>query len=131
MRITWFHNQRSKQPLLLQQQPQSHKLASQLSKRWDIETYGLDCDVTGYSKDKQRAIKTLQQTTRFTGENYEVGFLWQKEDVMLPNNFYSDMRQLRSLKRRLQKDDILQKSNQETSDTDFKAGYISKVDQKN
>ena len=105
------------------------KLASQLSKWCDIESYASNRDVTGYSKDEQRAIRTLEQTTRFTGERYEVGLLWQEEEVKLTNNFYSAMGQLKSLERRLQKDDMLQKRYQETIDTDVKAGYVHKVQQ--
>ena len=105
------------------------KLASQLSKCWDIESYASNCDVTGHSTDEHRAIKTLEQTTRFTGERYEVGLLWREDEVKLPNNFYSAMGQLKSLERRLQKDDILRKRYQETSDTDVKAGYVRKVQQ--
>ena len=49
---------------------------------------------------------------------------WMK----LPNNSYSAMGQLKSLERRLQKD-TLQKSYQETNDTDLKAGFVRKVEQ--
>ena len=51
-------------------------LAKQLSKWWDIESYASNCDVIRHSKEEQRAIKTLEQTTRFNGERYEVGLLW-------------------------------------------------------
>ena len=105
------------------------KLASQLSKCWDIETYASNCDVTGHSKDEQRAIKTLEQTTRFTGETYEVGHLLREQDVKLPNNFYTAMGQDNFLERRLHKDDMLQKLYVETIDTDVKAGYVRKFKQ--
>ena len=85
------------------------KLANQLSKWWDIESYASKCDVTGHSKDEKREMKTLEQTTRFNGERYEVGLLWREEEVKLPNNFYSAMGQLNSLERRLQKDETLRK----------------------
>ena len=104
------------------------KLANQLSNWWDIESYASNCDFTGHSKEEQRAIKTLQQTTRFNGERYEVGLLWREEEVKLPNN-YSAMGQLKSLERRLQKDETLRKRYQETIDTDVNAGYVRKVDQ--
>ena len=81
------------------------KLAIQLSKWWDIESYASNCDVTGHSKDEQRAIKTLEQMIGFNGERYEVGLLRREEEVKLPNNFYSAMGQLKSLERRLQKDE--------------------------
>ena len=105
------------------------KLPNQLSKRWDIESYASKCDVTCHSKDEQREIKTLEQTTRFNGERYEVGLLWQEDEVKLPNNFYSAIGQLKSLERRLQKDETLRKRYQETIDTDVNAGYFRKVDQ--
>ena len=108
------------------------KLANQLSKWWDIKSYASNCDTTSHSKEEQRAIKTLEQTTRFNGERYEVGLLWREEEVRLPNNFYSAMGQLKSLERRLQKDETLPKRSkryQETMDTDVNAGYVRKVDQ--
>ena len=40
--------------------------------------------MSSHSEDEQRAIKTLEQTTRFTGERYEVGLLWREEEVKLP-----------------------------------------------
>ena len=104
------------------------KLASQLSKWWDIELYASNCDVTGHSKYERRAIKTLEQTTRFTAEKYEVGLLRREEEVKLPNNFYSAMAQLKSLERSLQKDDLLRKRYQESIDTDVNAGYVRRVE---
>ena len=60
---------------LAQQQLSEDKLASQLSKWWDIES---NCNVVGHSKDEQRTINTLEQTTRFTGENTKLDFYGQK-----------------------------------------------------
>ena len=100
------------------------KLANQLSKWWDIESYASNCEVTGHSKEEQRAIKT-----RFNGERFEVGLQWREDEVKLPINFYSAMGQLKSLERRLQKDETLKKRYQETIHTDVNAGYIRKVDQ--
>ena len=76
------------------------KLANHLSKCWDIESYASNCDVTGHSREEKRAIKTLEQTTRFNGKRNEVGLLWREEEVKLPKNFYSAMGQLESLERR-------------------------------
>ena len=64
-------------------------LANQLSKWWDIESYALIFDFTGHSKDEQRAIKTMEQTTQSTGERYEIGLKWRDDQVKLPNIFYS------------------------------------------
>ena len=95
----------------------------------DIESYASNCDVTGNSKEEERAIKTLEQRTRFNGERYEVGLLWREDEVNLPNTFYSSMGQLKSLEQRLQKDETLQKRCQKIIDTDVNAGYVRKVDQ--
>ena len=105
------------------------KLASQLSRWWDIESYASNCDVTGQSKDERRAIDTLKETTRFNGERYEVGLLWREDDVKLPNNFFSAMGQMKSLERRFQKDEALKNRYQDTIDTDVNAGYVRKVEQ--
>ena len=81
------------------------KSASRLSKWWDIESYASNCNVNGHSKDEQRAIKTFEQSTRFTGgprwrENdncgakmttYEIGQLWHENEIQLTNNFNSAM----------------------------------------
>ena len=104
------------------------KLANQLSKWWDVESYASNCDVTVHSKEEQRAIKTLEQT-RFNGERYEVGLLWQEDEVKLPHNFYSAMGLINSLERRLQKQETLKKRYQETIDTDVNAGNVRKIGQ--
>ena len=105
------------------------KLANQLSKWWDIESYYSNCDVTGHSKEEQRASKTFEQATRTNGERQEVGLLWREDEVKLPNNFYSAMGQLKSLKWHLQKDETQKKHYIEAFDTDVDAGYVRKVQQ--
>ena len=105
------------------------KLANQLKKWWYIDSYASNCDVTGHSKDEQRAIKTLEQTTRFNGERYEIGLLCRENEVKLPNNSYSAMGQLKSLERRLQKNETVRKRYQEIIDADFNARHVRKVDQ--
>ena len=103
-------------------------LVSQLSRWWDIKPSASNCDDIGRSKNEQRAIKTLQQTTRFTGEWYEVVLLWWEDEVKIPKNFYSAMVRLKFLEGRLQKDDLLQKRHQETIETDNKAGYVCEIE---
>ena len=36
-------------------------LANQLTKLWYVESYDSNCDVSGHSRDEQRAIKKLEQ----------------------------------------------------------------------
>ena len=59
------------------------KLANLLSKCWDIESYASNCKFTIHSKDEHREKKTLEQTTRFTGERHEVMELSRKSEKSL------------------------------------------------
>ena len=108
---------------------EDEKLANQLNKWWDIETYASNYDGTGHSKEDQRAVRTLQHTTQFYGERYEAEVLWLEDVAMLAKNCYSAMGQLKSLKRRLPKDETLKKRFDETFDTDVNVGYVCKIDQ--
>ena len=54
------------------------KLANDLSKMWDIASYGSISDVIGHSKNEQRAIKKLVQTTRFTVKDTKLGSSGEK-----------------------------------------------------
>ena len=44
-----------------------------------MESYASNWDVTGHSKDELRAIKTLEQTTRITGEIFEVASVARRQ----------------------------------------------------
>ena len=43
-------------------------LAEQIKTWWDIESYASRCDVSGRSKDDEKALQMLEQTTKFDGE---------------------------------------------------------------
>lgn len=51
------------------------QLSEQVKKWWDIESYASNCNVSGRSKDDQRAQSILQETVRYNGQRYEVGLL--------------------------------------------------------
>ena len=106
--------QRSKQKLLLQHKTQYQRTSCQPSRVSGGTPNSTPQTVSGHSKDKQRAIKELGRKTRVTREWYEVGLLWLEDEVKLPNNFYAAMVQLKSLERRLQKQDTLLKHYQKT-----------------
>ena len=52
--------------------------AGQLSKWWDIKSYASSWDITGHSKDKQRAIKTLEQTFDSPVEDTKLDFYGER-----------------------------------------------------
>ena len=51
------------------------KVAENIQSWWDIETYASKINFVSQSKNEQQAQKFLENTTKFTGERYEVGML--------------------------------------------------------
>ena len=80
------------------------KVAENIQSWWDIETYASKINVVSQSKKEQQTQRFLESTTKFTGERYEVGMLWNETESNLPNNYSSALVQLYSLERRFQRD---------------------------
>ena len=99
-------------------------LAEQIKTWWDIESYASRCDVSGRSKDDEKALQMLKQTTKFDGERYEVGLLWKRRDPFLPNNYSSALSQTKSLDFRLEKKPELKKLYQDTIKVDVEKGFV-------
>ena len=78
-------------------------LAEQIKTWWGIESYASRGDVSGRSKEDEKALQMLEQNTKFDGERYEVGLLWKRKDPFLPNNYSSALSQMKSLEYRLEK----------------------------
>ena len=70
------------------------------------------------SKKEQQAQKFLESTTKFTGERYEVGMLWNESEPSLPKKYGSALGQLYSLEQRFQRDPNLKDLYQQSIDTD-------------
>ena len=99
-------------------------LAEQIKTWWDIESYASRCDVSGRSKDDKKALLMLEQTTKFDGERYEVGFLWKRNDPFLPNNYSSALSQMKSLEYRLEKKPELKKLYRDSIKVDVEKGFV-------
>ena len=59
-----------------------------------------------YTENNLAAIRILENTIHHTGENYEIGLPW-KNETQLQNNYYLARNQLKSLDRRLAKNNDL------------------------
>ena len=70
------------------------KVAENLHKLWDIETYEYKINVVCQSKKELEPQKTLESTMKFTGERYEVGMLWSEPVPNLQSRFNSALVQL-------------------------------------
>ena len=99
-------------------------LAEQIKTWWDIESYASRCDVSGRSKDDEKALQMLEQTTKFDGERYEVGLLWKRRNPFLPNNYSSALNQMKSLEYRLERQPELKKLYQDTIKVDVEKGFV-------
>ena len=97
-------------------------LANQMKTWWSMESYASNCSASGWSKEDDKALEMLKATTKFDGERYEVGHLWKKAKPHLPNNYSSAVSQLKSLERRLEKDENLKQRHKETIDVDVQKG---------
>ena len=89
-----------------------------------MESYASNCSVTGRSKEDERALEMLKATTKFDGERYEVGLLWENAKPHLPNNYSSAVSQLKSLEHRLEMDENLKQRYKETIDVDVQKGFV-------
>ena len=99
-------------------------LAEQIKTWWDIESYASRCDVSGRSKEDEKALQMLEQTTKFDGERYEVGLLWKRNDPFLPNNYSSALSQMKLLEYRLEKKPELKKLYQDSIKVDVEKGFV-------
>ena len=97
-------------------------LAEEIKTWWDIESYASHCDVSGKSNDDKKALQMLEQTAKCDGERYEVGLLWKRKDLFLPNNFSSALSQMKSLEYRLEKKPELKKLYQDYIKVDVEKG---------
>ena len=100
------------------------KVAEIIQSWWDIETYASKKNVVSQSKGEQQAQKFLENTTKFTGERYEVGMLWSQPEPNLSNNYGSALDQLYSLERRFQRHPNLKELHQQSIDTDVEKGFV-------
>ena len=97
-------------------------LADQVKIWWSMESYASNCSASGRSKEDDKALEMLNATTKFDGERNEVGLLWKNAKSHLPNNYSSAVSQLKSLERRLEKDENLKQRYKETIDVDVQRG---------
>ena len=75
-------------------------LAEQLKSWYDMESYGAVKEVEPRSSSDRRAVEILEKTTFNDGKRYQVGMLWSKDDLHLPNNYYSALVQLKFLEKK-------------------------------
>ena len=103
------------------------ELACQIKRWYEIESYGAYKQVDSRSAEDKRMAKILDSSTVHDGSRYAVGMLWAEESIMLPDNYYSSLVQLKSLEKRLAKDPHLRDQYSKTIEDDMSKGYVIQV----
>ena len=117
--------------ILLQQQPHLRKTnlkASWVSGKISILTLRIAILPIIWEINRENSRHWSKQLGS-SGEILEVGLLWRKDKVKFSRNFYSAMGQIKSLERRLHKDQTVRGRYQEIFDTDVKARFVCKIEQ--
>ena len=83
---------------------QDFELASHVKYRYDMESYSALKQVDPQSTSDAGAHDVFENTTVHNGKRYDVGMLWAEDNIELPNNYFPALVQLKSLEKRLGKD---------------------------
>ena len=79
------------------------------------------------AEDDTHDMDILESTTSRDGVRNHVGMLWVDKISTLPNNVYSSLAQLKSLKKRLKNDPILNERYPKTITDDLDKEYVRVV----
>ena len=104
-----------------------NEFASQVKSWYDIESFGANKQVDSKSAADARAHKILEINTIHNGLRYDVGMLWAADNTRLQNNCFSSLVQLKSLEKRLAKDEDLREKYTNTIREDLNKGYVIEV----
>ena len=106
---------------------QDFELASQVKSWYDMVSYGALEQVDPRSAGDARALDVLEKTTVHNGKGYDVGMLWAEDNIELLNNYFTPLVQLKSLEKRLTKDQTLRETFSNTIKADLDKGYVVRV----
>ena len=106
---------------------QDFELVSQVKSWYDMEWYGARKQVDPRSTSDAHALDILENTTVHNGKGYDVRMLWAEGNFELPNNYFSRLVQLKSLEKRIMKDQPLREKYSNTIKEDLDKGYVVKV----
>ena len=89
-----------------------------------MKSYGAIKQVHPRSASDARALDIRENTTVHNGKKYDFGMLWAEDNIKLPNNYFSALVQLRSLEKRLTKNQSLREKYSNTIKEDLYKGYV-------
>ena len=104
-----------------------NELASQVKSWYEIESFGANKQVDSRSPAVPGAHEIVESTTFQIGLSYNVGMLWAADNTKLPINYFSALVQLKSLEKRLAKDEDFREKHTSTVKEDLNMGYVIEV----
>ena len=104
-----------------------NELVSQVKSWYDIESFG--GKQAGRLKicSRRKGSRNPESTTIHNGLRYDVGILWAADNTQLSNNYFSALVQLKSLEKRLAKNEDLRDKYTSTIKEDLNKGYVIEV----
>ena len=92
-----------------------------------MDLYGAYKQVDSRSAADARAQEIFETTTFHNGQRYDVGMLSADDNIQLPNNCFSSLVQLKSLKKRLSSDTTLKENYATTIGEELEKGYVIQI----
>jgi hypothetical protein len=103
-------------------------LEQQLQQLLDLDNVGIgNSGSKTMSQDDRQALKILDKTVCMVNGHYEVGMLWKSEETWLPDNRNMAAAQLRTLRRKLDKNAELRGKYKAFVDDYLEKGYARKL----
>ncbi|XP_055641601.1 uncharacterized protein LOC129778611 [Toxorhynchites rutilus septentrionalis] len=96
---------------------------------YELEEVGVG-NVTLRSKEEQRALDLLEQTTVRVGEKFETGLLWKDDHTKLPDSCSMALRRLECLERKMACNPVLKENVHQQIREFVDKGYIHKATEK-
>ncbi|XP_062558096.1 uncharacterized protein LOC134222969 [Armigeres subalbatus] len=75
-----------------------------------LEDVGAKAEITIYSRQEERAMRILEQTTVRLGNRFETGLLWKHDHIEFPDSYAMVFRRLECLERRMSRDLLLREN---------------------
>ncbi|XP_061512575.1 uncharacterized protein LOC133393132 [Anopheles gambiae] len=83
------------------------------------------------SKEEERAKILMKETLNKTKNGYEIGLLWKRDEIRLPESFAQALRRLQCLERKMERDAILKKWYHEEIAAYCQKGYAQAIEGNN
>ncbi|XP_055589014.1 uncharacterized protein LOC129741312 [Uranotaenia lowii] len=77
---------------------------------FDLEETGVKPSKNLLSAEDERALRLLEETTKFVGNCYESGLLWRYDHIELPNSYSMALGRCRCLEKKMAKDPAMKRS---------------------